>query len=119
VSISLSDNWADYKHGRVVFRYEATLQARSATPSSGFVEEGTSVTVQGSGFDASMELQCLFGRKEVQAQFLSSTSVACVVPAHSRGMSSIGVLDEQSGASSGQGLPFEFLEGLGIEKIFQ
>ena len=44
VSISLSDNWGDYKHGGALFRYEATLQAKSAMTTSGFVDGGTEVS---------------------------------------------------------------------------
>jgi hypothetical protein len=99
LSVSLSDNWGDYKHGSALFRYEATLQAKSVMPSSGFVDGGTEVTVLGLGFDAGMQLLCRFGQRDEEARMVSSTSVACMAPAQPAGVLRLGLLDDRSGAS--------------------
>jgi hypothetical protein len=118
VSVSLSDNWGDYKHGSALFRYEATLQAKSVMPSSGFVDGGTEVTVLGLGFDAGMQLLCRFGQRDEEARMVSSTSVACMAPAQPAGVLRLGLLDDKSGASSGQDLLFEYLDSFEVHEVF-
>ena len=118
VSISLSDNWADYKQGGAMYKYEATLQTMSVVQGSGFVEGSTEVTVVVVGFEEDMQLQCRFWQKEVPTRFMSSMLLSCISPAHPGGFSSLGMSDQGSGAMSKRSLGFEFRDGSQVEQVF-
>ena len=74
------------------FLYEHVLVVSGIVPSHGHVGvSGQVVTVLGASFEHTDGLACHFGPASARALFLSSSSLACSVPAHQEGSLSVAV----------------------------
>ena len=106
VAVELSFNGGvDYTIDGREFAYGASAVVELLKPSHGLSgADGQVVTVVGSDFKQSAELGCMFGDSDmVNGMFLSSSTVACTVPAREAGMVSVsissnGVEDDNSQA---------------------
>ena len=79
VEVTLNDQ--DYTDDGIKYRYYKPPFLFDAEPSQGPVSGGTRVTVVGSNFNNTGNLTCKFGRKEVAAEFVSSSEIRCAAPA--------------------------------------
>ena len=81
-AVKVTLNGVDYS-SRIVYylAHNVSSQVAAVYPSSGSIDGGTIVTVQGSGFPQTAELYCRIGSvEEVKATWLSNSAVQCTTP---------------------------------------
>jgi len=99
VAVEVSVNGgADYTSDGKQYMYEAGALVSEVRPSRGISGmAGQVVTVVGAHFVHSGDLSCLFGVDgNVQALYVSSSVVSCIVPARSDGVVSVSVSNNGS-----------------------
>ena len=110
MTIEVSNNGVDVSNQGVQFVLLPDMHVLSVEPASVIEWGGETVTVTGLGFPSSSPtLNCVFGELQVQAEYLSASTIACVAPGHAGGEVNLQVKDEQSGMAS-EALSFTFHE---------
>lgn len=89
VQVAVSGNGVDYSSKTVRFEYVDAAIAFSISPAFGPFDGGTSVTIEGQGFDDSEQIYCVFGPSLSQARVLSPEMIECDSPPHSKGTASV------------------------------
>jgi len=81
--LAITNNGVDYGES-VTYNYKDDIEIASIHPKRGSKDGGTIVTVNGSNFVESEDLQCFFGPKASTpaspATYISSTQITCVTP---------------------------------------
>ncbi|KAJ1464998.1 hypothetical protein T484DRAFT_1866907, partial [Baffinella frigidus] len=107
MTIEVSNNGVDVSTQGVQFALLADMHVLSVQPTSVIEWGGETVTVIGLGFPSGETLFCNFGLMQAIAQFVSTSMVECMAPAHKAGVVSVHVTDETTGMAS-EDVPFMF-----------
>ena len=91
VAVEVTMNNADYTSSAVQFKFMPEIEVSSVSPAVGTTSGGTVVSVKGSAFTFSQNLQCRFGLAAVAATFVSTEEVKCVAPAADAGSVAVSV----------------------------
>ena len=105
-----------FTNNGVVFRYEPAPVVTQISPAFGSVIGATSVQVAGLNFVSRAALACRFGTSVVSANFLTSTSLSCLSPAHPAANVTVEVTNNGPDYSS-NGLVFTYMNDANISSI--
>jgi len=102
----------------VVFSYTEPPTVSGLLPDKGFSAGGEQVTVVGSNFSFSSNLECMFGTVAVPAMYVSSSQVMCSAPQHVAGSVNVTVRsDGIMGLLGTDKIIFRFIETPTIDSI--
>ena len=124
VSTNLIDFYGGINNSDIHYVYDERSVIRIISPAHGTSNGGTLVQLTGSGFvppGPQMKLFCIFGSKYVAAQYVDSTKVICISPAHSICKVVVSVkqysMTGASGPISESLAIFEFVEDIQVHSI--
>jgi hypothetical protein len=93
----------------IIFSYVIPAVVHSISPRQGSTHGGINITITGEGFSFNSDISCYIGKVNVQAVYLSASTVRCTTPFHSEGDAIVSVSTDNVKAISTNELKFSFV----------
>ena len=103
----------------IVFTYIPAAKILNVFPTSGLSAGGTVVTVSGSNYSNSMEINCKFGDSILsEALFVNESSLQCVSPSHAQGKVNFSLVIDGTEIYTPLSFTFQFTSAILLVSIF-